>query len=1257
MRKFFTWSIVTAFLSLPVVADHSTDFDVPAARERHARAQAAMEAAQEQVNNAQYKVHDSERHYFEALSQEKAAREELTRQMEILHQIEHELPGLHSEVIKLQAELAAHIKDRDQAKTELAALEAQLPPLHSDLAAKKASVASLQSQINAEKAKIAPLQAKLDDLQKKKDQTTSKIAGLQSELQKVQAEINRTKNEIAKTQSEIDQEKAKTGPDAAKIARLEAQVQDNQQMIQQHQTQLSAVTSQISSLQTQLHQKQSELQAEKTKLGPVQAKIEQLETAKANLSHKKNQTLSKISKLQAAITQSENEINRLQNLITQEKAKPHPDKAKIEAWQKKIQQERTEKQQAQKELVEEQNTLSSLNERLTATENQLAQEKAKAAPILQKIATLESEKNAIASQISDLTKQQTSLQNQIKACQTVIAQLQRQIADEKAKPSPDQAKIARLELEKTKLQNKLTNLENQAQQIASAKSALEQDLQKLQSDINEVLAQMSPMQQKVKELLAQKADLETQIRQVEQKIADLNQKIENKKKHIQACEAKIAHCQSCLADVKAKIADHPARLEKQRHCVQMCEHDLEMKIQTARHCEQALNHAKWELQQANNTLDRATQVCHEAYEYLQQVIANYEREKTRILALAQGAGQADGAKEGDERAQDTGRVAGAERAQVVGTDQGTSEARRRDEGRGYAEGRQTASTSTELASFYQAGITQGKAWALTKAQKEDFPKGYNDALARLLAAAPGAEKTVDISETIPADPGGSGMAISAQGKTPGFEKEPAYPLPPEPHYQIPTTGSPSVSVPARDNRYFSPPCTGLALIEFEQMCRNRYDEVYGTGYFDAYRSTFILSFQAGFSENIKAAYDSALAAQFPEAHQTGLKQGAQDQGILDGFAEALPGLQKEQYTAGEKSFLDLLASGNLIASRGAELLETSGDGLFTPGEKVKLSVVFDNYGGQASAKEQFRVRVRSMTGLENLNFQERPLPALDAKTRTTLVGVVTAEVGKLMAGDKITVEAIVEQKDGSGAFVPVATVKAEQIVHFPLELTGIELNSKPQVGESVVASFKFINRTAATLESTPLDLSSSPAVVTVESTDLQLPRLESGQETAVGVQIKPGVWVGENTAVQFISQTHLASKTFVQPFLKRLTLNRNGALLFFDSQGREIPTSTLTARAGSSVSFYVQFKYLREYALGGPFVVHATRTSDPTITHSSGSTTSINYGAAYPGTKYDRVRFSYDIPAALKGTQAWVMIQLSEGPTALHALQVSLDVK
>jgi hypothetical protein len=774
-----------------------------------------------------------------------------------------------------------------------------------------------------------------------------------------------------------------------------------------------------------------------------------------------------------------------------------------------------------------------------------------------------------------------------------------------------------------------------------ARACQQPDSQELTRLRNELLDLRETQQRNRSEYISQQQRIdykEREIRTFETNLAQIDRDISYKR-------SEQSQLRSSRGDAASRVSSAEDNLSRARYDVQNAQQQVyshESILQSARQ--------RWEL---------ADVKMREAYNYLQQVTNNYNSALNRVLATADQEATQHSAREAQDRAPTDAEAMGQRDARTVGEQMGSKDGGARDYARGYRAGRQSGSTSARLEPFYKEGLTLGQSSAESKAQNEDFPKGYNTAWDQLLSNAPEKSVTVDITDNVDQSPGDNGADLDPRKKPIGNAPSPDYPMPQDPAYNLPTAGTPSVSAPAPDYRHRNYPCSGLPLPEFEPKCRERYDATYRNHFASQFTQTFSKSYAASFNNSVKPHYDAALARSYEANKSRGEEQGAKDQGTLDGFAATLEQARNRQFQLGQAAVSNLLTTGHMLIVREVKLTEESGDGLFASGDRAKLRLVIDNYGLKTSPLGKARVRVTGKTNGESLSFELRDLPALAGNTRTVLDGVVAAKISKAKAQSKVSLEGVIELKLADGSYSELEKIKPEAEIRFPLEIQSLTLSKKPKVSEEVPAKLRITNNSTDKIDANEMILASAPATVSFGSAPVATPALNPGESIDLDVKVKPGVWVSDDIAVNILGTTKGVNGVVesTQIFPQIIQVERNAVLALRDMNGQPVPTGELKVVAGRVASFKVLFNFLASSRQPGPFVMRYTQSSDPSIRPANNSTTSVSFGSWSPGQRANPTTFSFDIPQSLRGKKGYILIQLDDGAFATHALQVGLDIQ
>lgn len=807
---------------------------------------------------------------------------------------------------------------------------------------------------------------------------------------------------------------------------------------------------------------------------------------------------------------------------------------------------------------------------------------------------LRDERSRLATQLDGLRRDEEREQRNLRQAQQSLQRAQHDLNEERGKPKPDAAKVKELERKVNVAQGQVNDVENK--------------LRRVRDDVR---------------------NFETQVRSKDDQIASVDRKLEE-------LRTQISQLNRDRDNARDKLADARTNLDRIRDEVS----NLSGQVDSAR-TELALRESEYR---------RENSLTQSLYADYQAVLANYNRERDRILRAAADAAGVDGYREGIERGNPDGTTAGKQQALETAAAVGAEQGKARDRARGYRDGREKAKTDATLAGAYGPGVESGKAIATRKAEGEAFPKGYAAELDAHFAVPPALEAKIDVANA-PADPGSSAPMLSVAKPPVKPVAAPTYPLPEVPGAVVPAAPQPAVSAPAADNRYYSEPCNDVPRPEFGQLCKDRYAEVYADAAARGYVAGYVERFKDAFGQTIGPAHAQAFAVEQAEQFAAGRTDGARDQGVLDGFAEALPGALVAEEAAGREAWRKLQASGVLVRGVGAALVDD--DGLFAGGETLALSLVLDNYGGQATAKDGLVVKTSKLEGLVAATTDPVKLPSLGGNTRATLTNVLGLTVKALPAGAKVRFEGTVETVTG----MVVASVAAEGRVAYPIEIESLTVPKGTKLGQKADVTVKLRNRRAVATKEAELKMSAENGAVTFDEAPVKVPSIASGESVEVVVPMTPTYWAGGNVATPFQASISEGDSRFTQAYPAVFPVARNGSLYLYDGFGNAVTSGKLKARANGYVNVVVKLNNETTAFAPGPFGIKSIKTSDAGLAIPSNNTISVQYGSLSPGSSWGTQTFVYYVPASLKGKTGWVQIGAYEGSNWLHVLQIELEVQ
>ncbi len=486
---------------------------------------------------------------------------------------------------------------------------------------------------------------------------------------------------------------------------------------------------------------------------------------------------------------------------------------------------------------------------------------------------------------------------------------------------------------------------------------------------------------------------------------------------------------------------------------------------------------------------------------------------------------------------------------------------------------------------------------------------------------------------------------------------PTFEFPQEPSHKVPTADQVNVSVPSRDNRYFQPPCDGLRKPEFTAECKQNYESSYASGFTSSYKSQYQSAYKSSFETAATRTYGDAFAQDVPSESLRGKSIGSEHLGTLNGYNERFAVASREYYEQGKLTVQEDLKTGHLLVVKSVVIEEESGDGVLQPGERLKLKVVIDNLGGLSSALEGVEVKIANTLNAKDLTTTLRGLPALQAQTRTTIAGVVSAVSTAKFIGEDVKLEGTVALKTDDDGRDVLFKFEAKETSHFPVELVAIDASGALAVNKWSGVAFKFQNISKKTQSEVKMKASTKPKNVEIDNKDgFVLPSLATGESTIIKLPVMPSVWAG-GAPVVFSIETLNAEGGIIsdQRLKKDLDIARSAKLSLLGSNGQPTDGTPIKVTAGSTVTFRAQFQ-LQSQTRRGPYVFRYANASDPQIIPWN-STTRIDYGMIGPTTTIPPVTFTFKVPTHLKGKPAWIAMALDEANAPIHMLQVWLDVQ
>ncbi len=736
---------------------------------------------------------------------------------------------------------------------------------------------------------------------------------------------------------------------------------------------------------------------------------------------------------------------------------------------------------------------------------------------------------------------------------------------------------------------------------------------------------------KVRELDRAEAD----YREIRDDLEDLRDDLDDAEDAITTLNQRITWLENRIASLQSQISSAVQELDEARD-------DLNV-ARASRDGQRVV------VASARTARDAAASRERDASAYYQTVLGNYNTGLAEATSHGRSDAEGDSGREGAERATASGTADGNSRGAAAGTAEGLADSVQVAAARGYNFGLAQGRTDPRLSTAYQNGLAAGASVAEGKAAAEDFPTSYNSRLNEVFAVPPTHAASYDITTELPEVPGRSGPLQDATPRPIGSLDAPADANHAEPAVEVPAVDSPNVIVPAADRRYYAPDCGGEPIQAFVRACTDAYAANYVSGYQTGYRRQYLAKYAQAFRSAAAPAYATARATQHQDTYDAQAALGGRDVGVLDGFSRTLSAARTRAAQSGRQAVEELRGRGILPVLRVASLEQAVDDGVFSPGEAVKLSVVLDNYGLLNAAEGSLRIR---LIDLENLGFSLviRALPAVAADSRVTLTGVLTGATAQT-AGRVMKLRAILETSAGS----PVDEAVFQDGIRLPLELSDVTFPGPLRIGAVANATLKIKNNTNASLEAVDAPFSLVGEGLTSAVRSVRIPEIGAGQIADVTVAVTPTAYANPNSLVSFELAPGAIGGGAAVTISKSIgiTVSRSGVLeLCLPTCGAPV-NMPLRVRAGQAFSLPMQFRFTGTQAQNFDFGKLATSNSG--ISNAEG-TFRVGPGQWGPQSAPYPVTFAYNVSAALRGTTQWISLDVKANGTQIQVVKLPLVI-
>lgn len=612
-------------------------------------------------------------------------------------------------------------------------------------------------------------------------------------------------------------------------------------------------------------------------------------------------------------------------------------------------------------------------------------------------------------------------------------------------------------------------------------------------------------------------------------------------------------------------------------------------------------------------------------------------------SYAKGTGGKEGTSEGESAAQNDAEHYTNQGA-AAGKTEGEKDGKEKRRIEGFRYGWDNAENDA-LKAFFEAGHKRGTDHANRKASLEDAPLAYNEmAKTYTQQFAPSNQTIIDITENLPANPGENSKDLKGLNQQVTEVPKPKVTVPNPLKPDVPLIGSSGIQSPGGDPLVSS--CDFISVPNVRNHCRSLYKKSYDSTFSSAYRNQIKEVYNAA----VSPAYNESFQQDYPQSYQDGLEDGAQSKGLMVGFEKRYQVAQPEMIASGKAAYKEDLKDGHLVVVRGVALEETSGDGIFSAGEVIKLTLNIDNYGSKETLKEGHRLRLTHTSGVSALSAHSRDLPAFDGNHRTAVKGVLTARVTakRLPIHTLIKMAGVIEKRGDDGKYKTIGKFSAEETTKNPIEVVAVDTGGGLKYNADNNVKMTIQNVTTVPFKGGEFEIHTFP-LYTVKFDgenrgSLTIPALEPGGKAEVTLRMKPGVWSNGKYVKTLFRVISKEDQNVAFTWQRGLPDNRSIQLYINDKNGKQVHVPYLKTVRYTDGYYYISFIikcHKHQYGIQ----IAPGKTSDNVRLVSDTISTGANSLS---------LRYRMDVS---KEKQGWVRVHLNTSGyqgSLIHGLQIQL---
>lgn len=520
-----------------------------------------------------------------------------------------------------------------------------------------------------------PYLERLRSIQGQIGQQQNVISNLNSDIAEARRFIQESQTFISQKQREIQTNESEISQHHSVIPQLQRDIQSRRSQVSQHESERQRLDNELQNLRAQEQQVRSQLRPLEASLNIKKDQIRRLEQELSQFQREESNARQSVSELTRRGQQLENEIAQERSQQESMKQELRQIEAKIAQIQSSIQTQEASIPTQQNNLRTEEAKLGALNERVREYQEELNKLRQAGAPADQ-IQMAERKLNAATSKRDEVSQGLNAIKNEIAATQSRINQLKSQIEAERRNQSNLPSRISQSEQK----ERELTTRRQTAQQELTAANA-------------EVISSQRRGQTKAEQIRQAQIDLrsdENNVLRLQQNLVAIDRAIDANRSSESSHRDTINQLNHQIADLSNDERQRTLAIPHLEAAVRTARNDISKSEQDIRNAQAEESQFLRDLSNAESRLSQYRSDENSTEDQYESRLSLYNRYLNESKELGESQ-VVDADKLGQQAGLQMSKAKSASIGQAIGIELGSSE---------------------------------GKYWALVRAEIQGYPKGY-----------------------------------------------------------------------------------------------------------------------------------------------------------------------------------------------------------------------------------------------------------------------------------------------------------------------------------------------------------------------------------------------------------------------------------------------------------------------------------------------------------------------------------------------------